>query len=101
MGSSTPGSTRIRLTEDRDRRLSQLEDATGESTRSGSIDVAARYYVRMAGGTSAQPRGVVEKLMSAAVERGSLTPQEIAEIVDTPELGVEYEHRWSVSSHEG
>lgn len=89
-------STRLRLTEKRERRLSHLEEATGENTRSGAIDVAAKYYVRMAGGTGAYPTGQLEKLMSAATERGSLTPEEIAAILDTDELPIHYSHDWGV-----
>lgn len=93
-------STRLRLTDGRERRLSHLEEATGENTRSGAIDVAARYYVRMAGGTGAYPTGQLEELMTAATERGSLTPEEIAEIIGTKELPVDYDHEWAVGESE-
>jgi len=89
-------STRLRLTDRRERRLNRLEDATGENTRAGAIDAAANYYLRMAGGTAAKPTGAVEELMRTAIEQGSVTPTEIAEILDTDELPVEYTHEWSV-----
>ncbi|WP_436909937.1 hypothetical protein [Halosimplex marinum] len=89
-------STRIRLTEARERKFSNLEDATGESTRSGALDAAADYYLRMAGGTPAVPEGAVESLMQRATEQGSVTPEEIAEELGQPELPVEYSHHYSV-----
>ncbi|ELZ22392.1 hypothetical protein C475_17808 [Halosimplex carlsbadense 2-9-1] len=89
-------STRIRLTDARERKYTNLEDATGESTRSGALDAAADYYLRMAGGTAAVPTGAVETLMQRATEKGSVTPEEIAEILGQPELPVEYSHEFSV-----
>ena len=85
-------STRLRLTDRRERRLTHLEDATGESTRAGAIDTAADYYLRMVGGTAAEPTGAVEELMQTAIEQGSVTPLEIANMLDTDELSVEYTH---------
>lgn len=90
-------STRIVLTDKRERKYSQLEDATGSNTRVGALDMSADYYLRMAGGTMAIPDGAVEELMMTAVEQGSVTPQEIAEILDCDELPVTYSHSWSVN----
>lgn len=87
---------RIRMNDSRERRYDRLEDVSQQNTRSGALDDAADYYLRMRGGTPAQPDGAVEQLMSTAVERGSLTPGEIAEILSQPELPVEYSHEWSV-----
>lgn len=70
-------------------------DATGEGTKSGSLDVAADYYLKMSGGNPAVPNGAVPALMEQAVEEGSLTPDEIADILDTDELPVKYSHEWS------
>ena len=56
------------------------------------------YYLRMAGGTAVEPTGAVEDLMQTAIEQGSITPREIAEILDTEELQVEYTHEWSVGT---
>ena len=93
-------STRIRLTDARERKYSNLEDATEQSTRSGALDAAADYYLRMAGGTPAVPEGAVQTLMQRATEQGSVTPEEIAEILDQPELPIEYSHQWSVGDVE-
>jgi hypothetical protein len=57
----------------------------------GALDKAAKYYNRMTGGTQAVPTGRIEELMLQAHEQGSLTPGEIAEILDTPEYLVGYE----------
>ncbi|QLH83247.1 hypothetical protein [Halosimplex pelagicum] len=50
----------------------------------------------MAGGSGAVPKGQVHELMTVATDQGSVTPEEIAAILDTDELPVEYERRWSV-----
>jgi hypothetical protein len=52
----------------------------------------------MRGNTSAYPVGALEKLLAAAEERGSVTGEEIAEILDCSELPIEYdvETNWSV-----
>lgn len=84
------------MTDDRERRFDDLQEATGENTKSKAIDQAARYYVRMAGGTDAVPTGAVEKLMQLAVGEGSVTPEQIAEVLDVDELPVDYERDWSV-----
>lgn len=89
-------STRIRLTEKRERLYSNLEEVTGENTRSKSLDLAAREYVKLRGGTTARPTGKLQTLMQEATEKGSLTPEEIAEILDTPELPVAAETEYSV-----
>lgn len=86
----------IRLNDRRERQFEYLQEATGENTTSGAIDAAAQYYVRMAGDTGAYPSGSLEELMEAAIEQGSLTAPEIAEILDSEELPVEYEQEWTV-----
>jgi len=50
----------------------------------------------MAGGTTAMPTGALEELLRAAGERGSLTGEEIVEILSTEELPLEYETNWGV-----
>lgn len=55
------------------------------------MDQAADYYLRMRGDTTAVPKGRLTELMSAAKSRGTLTPEEIAEILDTDELPVRCE----------
>ena len=87
---------RIQSTDERKRRWEHLQEATGESTTSGALDVAAKHYLRLAGGTPAVPTGALEELLRAAEERGSLTGEEIAEILSTEELRLEYETEWGV-----
>jgi hypothetical protein len=87
---------RLRMNDERERRIENLVDATGEATKSKAIDQAARYYVRMAGDCSAIPTGAVEELMERAADQGSVTPEEIAEILDTDELPVSARTEWSV-----
>lgn len=87
---------RINTTEERERLWETLREATGEGHTSQALDEAARYYNRMAGESAAVPVGVVEELLREARADGSLTAAEIAEIVDTPELPVEFESEWSV-----
>ncbi len=87
---------RIQSTDERKRRWEHLQEATGESTTSGALDVAAKHYLRMAGGTTAMPTGALEELLRAAEERGSLTGEEIVAILDTDELPMEYRTEWSV-----
>ena len=53
-------------------------------------NLAADYYLKMSGDTVAVPNG--------AVEQGSVTPEEIAEILHTDELTVRAETSWSVGS---
>jgi len=87
---------RIQSTEERKRRWEHLQEATGESTTAGALDVAAKEYIRLKGGTPAVPHGTLAELFAAAEERGSLTGEEIAEILDTEELPLMYESVWQV-----
>jgi len=73
-----------------------LKEATGESATSKALDRAADYYLRMRGNTTAVPKGQLAELMSTAQDRGSLTSEEIAEILDTDELPVRCEVSISV-----
>lgn len=82
---------RIQLNDRRERRYNDLLEASGESAKSKALDVAADYYIRARGNTTAVPEGFIQQLMSEAEKRGSLTPQEIAAIVDCDELPVRYE----------
>lgn len=75
----------IKRTDSRDRMWRHLEEATGEGNTSAALDVAANYYLRMAGDTGAYPNGVVDELVSAAVEEGSLTAPEIVDILNDPD----------------
>lgn len=85
-------STTIRMTDRRETLFEALEDATGENTRSGAIDVAAEYYCFMRGENRRQPAsGRVERLIRRAREEGSLTAEQIADVLDCDELPVRYE----------
>ncbi|WP_236039587.1 hypothetical protein [Haloarcula salinisoli] len=70
--------------------LDALLDATGENTKSKAIDKAVNHYCRCAGANPAHPTGTYEELMERAVEQGSLTLDEIAEILYTDSLPVRH-----------
>ena len=89
---------RIEATETRKRKWANLKEATGKGHKSTALDAAADYYLKMAGDTTAVPVGAIEKLMERAVEQGSVTPEEIADVLGTEELPVEAETSWSVGS---
>ena len=84
------------MNDDRERRIENLVEATGEATKSKAIDRAANYYVRMAGETAAVPDGALEELMELAIEEGSVTPDQIAKVLDVKELPIQYERTWDV-----
>jgi len=87
---------------DRRKRIYEsLVDATDENAKSKALDDAARYYLRMAGGNAANPTGALTELLAAAEEQGSLTGAEIAEILDSPELHVDYQTEFSVGGSDG
>ena len=79
---------RIEKTDARAKKWEYLKEATGESATSKALDRTAEYYLRMRGDTTAVPKGKLTELMSAAQTRGSLTPEEITEILNTDELSV-------------
>ena len=87
---------RIRMTEERDRRIERVKQATGENTKSGAIDVALGFYLQMGATDAGHQVGKFEELMSAASERGSLTAPEIAAILDTPHLPIEASTSYSI-----
>jgi hypothetical protein len=89
---------RIRMTESRGRRYESLCEATGEATKSKAIDKAMGYYLRMRGNTGAHPVGAIQELLATAETEGSVTGEQIASIIDCPELRAEYEVEtsWSV-----
>ncbi len=91
---------RIQKTDARERKWENLKEATGQSTVSGALDAAADYYIKMRGDTTAQPTGRVPELIRRADSEGSLTAAEIAEILDTTELPLEYRSNWSVGIDE-
>ncbi|WP_135806040.1 hypothetical protein [Halorussus marinus] len=87
---------RIEATDARERKWENLKEATGEGHKSTALDAAADYYLKMAGDTTAVPVGRFQELMGLATEQGSVTPEQIAEVLDTQELSVEAETTWSV-----
>lgn len=76
MGSKTMS---IRVDDRRERLFDRLEDATGEATRAGSLEAAARYYCYMHG--AATP-GALDDLLEVAVDQGNVTPGQIADVLD-------------------
>lgn len=87
---------RLRMTDSRERRLENLCEATGENTKSKAIDAASAFFIKMAGDTTAVPTGRLEELMELAADQGSVTADEIADVLDTDELPVAAETSWSV-----
>jgi hypothetical protein len=88
----------IKRTDSRARMWEHLERATGEGNTSTALDEAARYYLRMAGGTDAYPTGRLEELIATAEEEGSLTAAEIVDILDADELPLTYTSEWGVGN---
>ncbi|MCO8254539.1 hypothetical protein NKF26_12070 [Haladaptatus sp. AB618] len=86
------------MTDTRERRIEYLLEATGEKTKSKALDRAAEFYLQMRGDTAAVPNGAFVELMEKAERQGSVTPVEIAEILDTDELPVVAKTSWSVGS---
>lgn len=93
-----PATMRIEKTDSRARKWESLKEATGKGHTSKALDTAADFYLKMRGGSAAVPTGKIAELLSAAEEEGALTPQEIANILDTDELPVSAEFEWSVGS---
>jgi len=91
---------RLRMTDSRERRLEDLQEATGEATKSKALDKAAEFYIRMAGDTTAVPKGQFADLMQLANSEGSVTAAEIAAVLDSDPLPVDYSSSWSVNSEE-
>ncbi|MFB6256300.1 MAG: hypothetical protein ABEH58_06170 [Haloplanus sp.] len=55
---------RIRMTDERERRLRELMDATGENTKAGALDVAVKHYLA----DLRNKREVADQLDGEAVE---------------------------------
>lgn len=91
---------RLRMTEGRERRLEHLKEALEENTKSKALDKAAEYTLRMRGNSTAIPVGAVAELMRLADDQGSVTAAEIAEVLDTPQVPVQYKSRWSIGPRE-
>jgi len=95
-------SFRWRLTGSRDKLLAELVDATGENTKAKALDNAGRAYLRLVGRNMVEPGpGLLHELLEAAEERGGLKAAEIAEILATEELPLDYEPaEWSVGGNQ-
>jgi hypothetical protein len=92
------GTTSLRMNDRRERTFEYLQEATGENTTAGAIDVAANYYLAMAGDTGAHPTGALEELMERAVEQGSVTPREISLVLDSKHLSIEHSQEWNIGA---
>lgn len=90
---------RIRSTEERERRLERLKEATGESTKSGAIDEASKFFLAMAAVDHGTRVGKLEELLRTAADRGNLTAPEIAEILSTPQVQLEAETTYQVNGN--
>jgi len=86
------------MTDSRERNLEALQKATGEKTKSKAIDAAIQHYCAAAGGNMMHPDGTYRELMQLAIEEGSVTPEQIAEILDTKTLPLTYTRDWSVGN---
>ncbi|WP_440009194.1 hypothetical protein [Halomicrococcus sp. SG-WS-1] len=64
------------------------------------LNYATEIYLKMRRNSTAAPTGVFAELWMAAEERSSLTPEEIATIVDTDEMLVEPATPSSVGSED-
>lgn len=91
---------RLRVTDHRERMFDALTDATGEKTKSKAIDRAVDHYCKCAGANAAHPTGTYEELMNQAVEQGSLTPGQIAEILHTESLPVQHTQEYCIGEDE-
>ena len=89
-------SMRLRMTDSRERRMDALLEATGENTKSKALDRAAEFYLWMRGENAAVPNGAFEELMATAERQGSVTPEEIADILDTDAIPVQAKTEWEV-----
>lgn len=82
MGSKTKS---IRVDDRRERLFDRLEGATGEATRAGALEAAARYYCHMEGVAT---EGAVEELLQLAVQEGKVTLDQITHVLNHPTLPV-------------
>jgi len=89
---------RLRMPDSRQRRIDDLKNALDEATASKAIDQAAEFTIRMRGDTTAVPTGALDELMQLAIDQGSVTPAEIADVLDTPQISVEYESNYAVEN---
>lgn len=91
-------SFRWRLSGTRDRLLEDLENCTGENTKAKALEKACCVYLQLIGGNLVKPGpGLLVELLTAADEQGRLSASEIAEILATDEIPIEFEPAtWTV-----
>lgn len=87
---------RIRMNDRRERLYDRLKESATANTKSGAIDEAARFYLEMAAEDHGRQVGALAELLEAAEDRGSLTGEEIVEILDTDQVPLEYRSEWSI-----
>lgn len=80
----------------RERLYENLKEATGKGHKSKALDQAAAYYLRMHGDTIVYPTGTIDEVLNAAEAEGSLTAQQIAELLNVDELPVAYKASRSI-----
>lgn len=86
------------MTDARERKIEHLMEALDENTKSKALFAAADYTIQMRGGTTAVPTGQIAELLQLAEKNGSVTAEEIAGVLDTNTISVDYEASWSVDS---
>jgi len=83
----------------RESKLEALVEASPENTKAKALDDAVEAYLALVGGNEVMARrGVVDKLLQEATNRGSLEAAEIAEILgEESDIPVEFEPAtWTV-----
>ena len=86
----------IQMNDRRERLCENLKEATGKGHKSKALDQAAAYYLRMHGDTVVYSTGAIDEVLDAAEAEGSLTAQQIADLLDVDELCIEYKINQSV-----
>lgn len=80
------------MNDKRERLYEQLMRCSPENTRSGAIDQAVLFYCIMVGGNGYVPGdGQLADVMNTAIEEGSVTPEQIADCLDSDPVPVKYE----------
>ena len=87
---------RLRMNPERERRLNELCDALDENTKSKAIDRAAELTIDLLG-SGDYNKSQIDELLETAESEGSLTTREIATILNTDVVPIEYESNWSIN----
>jgi hypothetical protein len=80
---------------ERERRFDELCDALDENTKSKAIDRAAELAIALLG-SGEYDQGQIDELLETADEQGALTADQIATILDTDTIPIEFESSWSI-----